>query len=543
MNIVPPAYANHAIELYQRLLIPCDLRENQLNYLVEPSHFSTDFLLKPQYVLLSHPECLFNNPSSRKACSLRRQGSDLVILNKGLPFLYRGSNEPAPSVSYERAYTATHLVYDYLAQRMLSSQLPESSIGDAIINLARMILPGSQSTAAWGLHRDLTNEERGYLFQINLEHMEQKNTSPTDLPSTRACSTSGSEPIVTAFTQLDRFLFDISKQLAKPISHDNKIAAYLRGTGAEGLTLQGCGALDQHGLQFLVILGSPSKDELLRRGGDHYAQLTAAVAAKFRFDFRLANWFTEMRHEMDPIVTECKNRIEELFNAYSVLPKRDTQDEHVRLKADLDRNLSQLAQYINQFGRTEEFANLRDPVVDAAASRARNRAKWNALLPLIIATKKGLDREYGKRSSMHYDRAASYQVMMNEDNFISVFSKLLDNAHKYSPRDGLSRYKEVKIVIKEAGDLNIEITNFGPRLYDDEQRDMGRKFTRGRRAKRSGVLGSGLGLFHADAIARLHGASVLHKQRSERGMPHDISEHTVVFSIADGNWRRRESKQ
>jgi signal transduction histidine kinase len=67
----------------------------------------------------------------------------------------------------------------------------------------------------------------------------------------------------------------------------------------------------------------------------------------------------------------------------------------------------------------------------------------------------------------------------------------------------------VTISLQGRGKLaGISIADQGPGIATEEQRDVFRKFVRGRSAKELNVKGTGIGLTIADRIARAHGGWV-----------------------------------
>ena len=101
-----------------------------------------------------------------------------------------------------------------------------------------------------------------------------------------------------------------------------------------------------------------------------------------------------------------------------------------------------------------------------------------------------------------------------------LVSNLLDNALKYSPKDGAVTL----MLTKEGADTVLAIKDNGPGIPDEEKKKVFGKFYRSGQESTRQTKGTGLGLYLCRKIAADHGASIKVADNSPTG-----SIFTVIF--------------
>lgn len=85
-----------------------------------------------------------------------------------------------------------------------------------------------------------------------------------------------------------------------------------------------------------------------------------------------------------------------------------------------------------------------------------------------------------------------------------MLENIIDNAGKYSPEDG-----EISINVAKTGQkLVMRITDQGIGIAKQDQKRLFRKFSRVSNARSNNISGSGLGLYWAQKVARMHGGAI-----------------------------------
>lgn len=107
----------------------------------------------------------------------------------------------------------------------------------------------------------------------------------------------------------------------------------------------------------------------------------------------------------------------------------------------------------------------------------------------------------------------SAQVQADESGLRQVFYNVIDNAIKYSPESS-----EVRVFIKRKKDrLHVEVVDFGIGIPSGENKSLFKRFARASNARKTGVAGSGFGLYLVKTILESHGGDVSILQKPERG--------------------------
>jgi signal transduction histidine kinase len=96
------------------------------------------------------------------------------------------------------------------------------------------------------------------------------------------------------------------------------------------------------------------------------------------------------------------------------------------------------------------------------------------------------------------------RVFGDRDRLVQVVSNLLSNASKFSPRES-----EVQLQACRMDDCAlIQVTDHGIGMSQEDQERLFRPFLRADNAQTRAVPGTGLGLYIADSIVRLHGGTI-----------------------------------
>ena len=128
----------------------------------------------------------------------------------------------------------------------------------------------------------------------------------------------------------------------------------------------------------------------------------------------------------------------------------------------------------------------------------------------------------------------SYGEMIANPVAIGVIPQtLLDNALKYSPRNGL-----VRLRFEESREtLSFTVGSYGPTIRSGEERRIFELFYRGEDAKRLEAEGSGFGLYLAQVIATKNGGVIRVKQdKKDRVVGSVWTEFTVSFPVKLGRY-------
>jgi signal transduction histidine kinase len=94
-----------------------------------------------------------------------------------------------------------------------------------------------------------------------------------------------------------------------------------------------------------------------------------------------------------------------------------------------------------------------------------------------------------------------------------VFQNLFDNAIKYTPMGG-----KIKAVLSQKGkEIEFQLQDSGIGIPENQKDRMFNEFFRGRNAARTGVEGSGLGLFIAKSVVESHGGKIWFESEENKG--------------------------
>ncbi len=231
------------------------------------------------------------------------------------------------------------------------------------------------------------------------------------------------------------------------------------------------------------------------------------------------------------------------------IPRDGSRDEFDQLAAHLNEMLDRMAASIDEVREvTDNIAHdLRTPLgrlrnrletlrahpeedaaleVDAAIEEAdRLLATFNALLRIARIESGTLRRGFGevdmtvllrdlaelyepaaqeKGQRIEVDLPPRARVPGDRDLLVQAFANLLDNAIKYSPRDGVIA---LMLDQRPGEGVRVRVSDTGPGIPEGERAVVMRRFYRGESSRTTS--GSGLGLSLVDAVARLHRAELV----------------------------------
>lgn len=126
----------------------------------------------------------------------------------------------------------------------------------------------------------------------------------------------------------------------------------------------------------------------------------------------------------------------------------------------------------------------------------------NSLLKEVIDKLEYLARS--KQISVKFEAEPLFSIKMDVDLMRQVFQNLIENAIKYSPENSA-----ILITTEENNQhVNVQVSDQGPGIPEDELPHVFTKFYRSKDAKSSEIKGSGLGLYLAKYFVELHGGSI-----------------------------------
>lgn len=115
--------------------------------------------------------------------------------------------------------------------------------------------------------------------------------------------------------------------------------------------------------------------------------------------------------------------------------------------------------------------------------------------------------------SMEKFPVGSHVIKVDKEKIKRVFSNILSNSIKYSKPD-----TTVEVSFSQVGDAyHIQFTDHGIGIPQSEQGKIFSGYYRAQNAMKTGVTGTGLGLYFAQKIVELHGGKVWLKSEENRG--------------------------
>jgi signal transduction histidine kinase len=386
------------------------------------------------------------------------------------------------------------------------------------------------------IQRDYVNEERLYIFANSEAGVNRSLVKPFDAylrarPSDEQLGTFfklGQSPRVILSDMIDD-------------RQDNKVfSSFLWATLNISKSLSSIGANDRSGIQYCMIFSPRSEvhgvvDQSL------ITIVQTILQNRYTNDFEIANQFSAMRHELRPLLRDVRNRFAHVLKSFVTPPyNRKERSDYDDTVLDIESDLTKSVELLDVFGFAENFSAIPDPVLVTAEQRAKNKSEEVALIPLLHRVRKQIDPKYRGYTRLVLPKGISLFVRADIENLVSILSKLVDNAQKYSP-DNRSKFGNPEIVVNaEASVLAIIIGNIGPQLQKHEISELFSKQFRGRGARRLPVPGTGIGLYHAKRIAEFEGLSLEYIQHADSGRDSTraLTKHQFAVLFPPALWRR-----
>jgi len=265
-------------------------------------------------------------------------------------------------------------------------------------------------------------------------------------------------------------------------------------------------------------IGESSVGERLPRPGqqDEIGRLVDTLndmLARIEGSFEVQRRFTaDAAHELQSPLSRLRMELE-----VTLRRRRDTAEyeetlrsclEKVERLAILTKELLTLARLDAEQGRPASAHVVRlGPVLEGAVRRVATEAERR-----------------GVTVSLHPSDALSLSVRCVEGLADLVFTNVLDNAVKFSPRGG----RVVVDAAAEGSEVIVAVSDTGPGIPAEELSRVFERFYRGRHARANESTGFGLGLAISDAVVRQHGG-----QMSVESAPGAGSTFRVRFPVGN----------
>jgi signal transduction histidine kinase len=177
-------------------------------------------------------------------------------------------------------------------------------------------------------------------------------------------------------------------------------------------------------------------------------------------------------------------------------------------RGDTDAVQARLKSIVDQ---TDRLTEMLESFLDAARITARNLPLKTEHLELSAVVEQAADRTRAALGE-HIDRSFEIDVAegfvgaWDRTRIVRAVRALLSNAMIFGSPDA-----PVHVVARQHRDrVRLTVSGGGPGPDKEEAAHLFERFYRGRSAAEAGQSGSGLGLFTARGIARLHGGDVRH---------------------------------
>ena len=108
-----------------------------------------------------------------------------------------------------------------------------------------------------------------------------------------------------------------------------------------------------------------------------------------------------------------------------------------------------------------------------------------------------------RKITFHVDLQSDGRAYVDRLGFERVLGNLLNNAFKFTPREGRV---DVRVAVSAEGELHMEVRDTGSGMEPSEVHKIFRRFTR--LDRHSDIAGSGLGLFVVKSIVQAHGGGI-----------------------------------
>lgn len=228
---------------------------------------------------------------------------------------------------------------------------------------------------------------------------------------------------------------------------------------------------------------------LMRRGGDFDLLVENLNLMLDRIEFLMAG----LRQVSDNIAHDLRTPLTRLRNNLAQLQAELGPSGGEAVEGMIEEADNLLATF---------FALLRIARIESASDRSHwKEVNLNVLLQDVVELYEPLCAE--KEQTIHLSLLGEVTLWADGDLLFQMFSNLLDNAIKYTPRGGVIRLGAAK----DGRQVSAHVSDNGPGIPADERVKAFQRFYRGE-ASRSVLPGNGLGLSLVAAVVKLHQGEV-----------------------------------
>jgi signal transduction histidine kinase len=240
-----------------------------------------------------------------------------------------------------------------------------------------------------------------------------------------------------------------------------------------------------------IVSGDLSRRVPTRGSSDEFDQLSRTINAMLEQIERLVegvrNASNVVAHDLRTPLAELRARLETLLRTRP--PVSAAYEEIQQAVSDIDR----IVDVFNALLRLAE--------IDSGVRRAGFRKVDVGLVTSELAELYEPSAE-DKGITLSRDAPEGISVLGDPNLLAQGIGNLLDNAIKYAPRDGA-----VSLRVTAGNRVEVTVADNGPGIADADKARATERFYRGNRG--GGAEGIGLGLSIVEAIARLHGGSLV----------------------------------
>ncbi|MBN1132506.1 MAG: HAMP domain-containing histidine kinase [Bacteroidales bacterium] len=168
--------------------------------------------------------------------------------------------------------------------------------------------------------------------------------------------------------------------------------------------------------------------------------------------------------------------------------------------------------------QNKHLSDLIDRILDIAIwekDQVKLQKKKVALEPFIREIIEAFRLEYGEdKSDIQLQiHPGNKTVFIDDIHMTTVINNLLLNSLKYAVKK-----PEIVIDVRSNGELLISVSDNGPGIPKEEQKNVFQKFYRGNDSKRRAIKGLGLGLYYVNQIVKAHNGDITLESEPGKGV-------------------------
>jgi signal transduction histidine kinase len=457
-------------------------------------------------------------------------------MHENMPFVLELATDEIPNAGLSSNILLMQSIYIHAFLEFFTRELCNRPLMDLAQATTAFFQAVYNSEFGIYLQRDYTNDEKLFVFNTISAGNKRSEIESFDayLRTSHIADQQGS--FLTNARPAKEFLSD----LIDDDEANTRIIHHLRNITSPVSNLDAIGTYDRSGIQICIIFASQPPTQ-------HFAKekivslILESLKNRYLQDHETANQFSSMRHELRPLLGDVRTRLTHVLDSYVTTPHdRKQKSDFEDTVSDIKKNLNKSLELTDAFGQADLFRPIQDPVLVTAEERAKVTSDYKALIPLLHRVKKSVDPKFRTKTRLAFSNLAAIFVKVDTENLVSILSKLLDNAHKYTP-GGRSGFRPPEIRVNaEASSLAIIVENVGPRLENGEIGELFSKQFRGRRARRLGISGTGIGLYHAKRIAGFQGLSLDYNQLNDKSSKGEgLTRHQFALIFPPNLWRKK----